>query len=83
MPNQGDLIGAQMTVKEIEQHVGASSLAYLSLERTIVATEIPADSFCTACFSSNYPIPVPSEELRTKDVLERPNITRRNRYPVV
>ena len=72
MPDQSDLIGAQMTVQEIEQHVGASSLAYLSLERTIEATEIPADSFCTACFSSNYPVPIPSEELRTKHVLERP-----------
>jgi amidophosphoribosyltransferase len=74
MPDQDDLIGAQMSVKEIEQHVGANSLAYLSLEKTIEATEIPADSFCTACFSSNYPVPIPSEELRNKHVLERPEL---------
>ena len=72
MPDQDDLIGAQMTVAEIQAHVAADSLAYLSLERTIAATEIPADSFCTACFSSNYPVPIPSEDLRSKHVLERP-----------
>ena len=72
MPDQDDLIGARMTVEEIEKHVGADSLAYLSLDRTVAATQIPADSFCTACFSSNYPVPIPSEQLRSKHVLERP-----------
>jgi hypothetical protein len=36
------------------------------------ATEIPAEDFCTACFSSNYPIPIPAHELAIKHVLERP-----------
>ncbi|MDQ4095294.1 MAG: amidophosphoribosyltransferase [Actinomycetota bacterium] len=72
MPDQDELIGARMTVEEIRGHVGADSLAYLSLDRTVAATEIPGDSFCTACFSSNYPVPIPDEQLRSKHVLERP-----------
>ena len=74
MPDQDSLIGAQMTVPEIEEHVGADSLAYLSLERTVAATEIPRDSFCTACFSSEYPVPIPDEQLRSKHVLEAPGM---------
>lgn len=72
MPDQDDLIGAQLSVEEIREHIGADSLAYLSLEGMVAATEIPADNFCTACFSSRYPVPVPAEELRSKNVLEEP-----------
>ncbi|HWC14562.1 MAG TPA: amidophosphoribosyltransferase [Actinomycetota bacterium] len=70
MPNQDELIGSRMDVDGIRQHVKADSLAYLSLEGMVAATQIPADNFCTACFSSNYPIPIPASELRNKHVLE-------------
>ncbi|HEV3473366.1 MAG TPA: amidophosphoribosyltransferase, partial [Actinomycetota bacterium] len=74
MPNQDELIGSRLSVDEIRQHVAADSLAYLSLEGMVGATQVPADSFCTACFSSNYPVPIPAEELRTKHVLEEPGV---------
>ncbi|MDQ4057742.1 MAG: amidophosphoribosyltransferase [Actinomycetota bacterium] len=70
MPNQDELIGSQLTVEEIGAHVGADSLAYLSVEGMIAATELPADSLCTACFTSDYPIPIPKRELQRKNVLE-------------
>jgi amidophosphoribosyltransferase len=70
MPDQNDLIGARMSVDEIREHIGADTLAYLSLEGMVAATEIPSDEFCTACFSSRYPVPIPSEQLRSKHVLE-------------
>ena len=72
MPDQDELIGSQLDPEAIRQHVGADSLAYLSLEGMLNATEIPADQFCTACFSSRYPVPIPAEELRSKQVLEIP-----------
>ncbi|HWL65923.1 MAG TPA: amidophosphoribosyltransferase [Actinomycetota bacterium] len=72
MPDQDELIGAQMSVEEIRGHIGADSLAYLSMEGMLQATGIPADNFCTACFSSRYPVSIPSEELRRKNVLEEP-----------
>ena len=70
MPDQDELIGARLSVDEICAHVEADSLAYLSLEGMLASTQIPTDGFCTACFSSNYPIPIPAHELRNKHVLE-------------
>jgi amidophosphoribosyltransferase len=72
MPDQDELIGSRLDVADIKEHVNADSLAYLSLEGMLTATQVPADEFCTACFSSNYPIPIPAHELRNKHVLEDP-----------
>lgn len=57
-PFQKDLIGANMSVKEIEKFVGADSLYYLSYEGLIKATELPEDVFCTSCFTGKYPIDI-------------------------
>lgn len=70
MPDQDLLIGARLEVEGICDHIGADSLAYLSLDGMLNATSIPADEFCTACFSSRYPVAVPEHELRSKHVLE-------------
>jgi len=72
MPNQDELIGSQLDVEGVRDHISADSLGYLSLEGMLNATGLPSDSFCTACFSSNYPIPIPERELHTKNVLELP-----------
>jgi amidophosphoribosyltransferase len=73
MPDQNDLIGARMEVEEICRHIAADSLAYLSLQGMLAATQIPADEFCTACFSSRYPVQIPAVELQSKQVLEDPD----------
>jgi amidophosphoribosyltransferase len=72
MPNQDELIGSQLGIEGVREHIAADSLGHLSLEGMIAATELPGDSFCTACFSSRYPIPIPERELQTKNVLEAP-----------
>jgi amidophosphoribosyltransferase len=72
MPDQDELIGARLSIPQIREHIGAESLFHLSLEGMLQATEIPAEDFCTACFSSKYPIPIPAHELAIKHVLERP-----------
>jgi amidophosphoribosyltransferase len=72
MPDRTELIGSSLEVGEIRDHVGADSLAYLSHQGMVAATQIPADGFCTACFSSDYPVPIPAHELRNKLVLEEP-----------
>lgn len=79
MPDQDDLIAANMTVQEIQAHIGADSLAYLSLDGMVSSTQIPTEDFCTACFSSKYPVPIPEEQLRSKHVLEQPPSTERPR----
>ena len=66
------LVRVTRTLAEKGEHIGAESLFHLSLEGMLQATEIPAEDFCTACFSSKYPIPIPAHELAIKHVLERP-----------
>lgn len=57
-PFQKELIGANMTVAEIEKFIGADSLHYLSYEGLIKATELPESMFCTSCFTGKYPIDI-------------------------
>jgi amidophosphoribosyltransferase len=73
MPDQDELIASRRSVEEIREHIEADSLAYLSMDGMISATGIPSEDFCTACFSSRYPVSIPSEELRRKNVLEDPS----------
>ena len=72
MPDQDELIAARMSVDEVRAHIDADSLGYLSVEGMVQATNVPPESFCTACFTSRYPIEIPTEELRNKHVLEPP-----------
>ena len=72
MPDHDELIGSRLDVSDVRTHINADSLAYLSIEGMVESTQVPGDSFCTACFSSRYPVEVPAAELRSKHVLERP-----------
>jgi amidophosphoribosyltransferase len=72
-PDRDELLASRLDVPGVRDHIGADSLAHLSLEGMLAATQIPRDEFCTACFSSRYPVPIPTHELRSKHVLERPS----------
>jgi amidophosphoribosyltransferase len=65
---RSDLLAADMSVGEISDYLGVDSLAYLDLDRLIAATGSPAAAFCTACFTGEYPVPVPDHD--TKLALE-------------
>jgi amidophosphoribosyltransferase len=54
-PTKRDLIGAQMSVEEIRDFIGADSLGYLSLRGMLEACGIPATDSCVACWTENYP----------------------------
>ena len=47
--------------KAIERLVGADSLGYLSIDGLLRAVDMPRESFCLACFTGNYPVPVQLE----------------------
>ncbi|MFW2332784.1 amidophosphoribosyltransferase, partial [Ilumatobacter sp.] len=57
MGHDGDLMAAQRTVAEIKEHIGADSLAFLSLEGMMRAVGSD-DGYCNACFTGIYPIAV-------------------------
>ena len=68
-PTRAELIASSQSVEEIRTFLDADSLGYLSLEglidavRTVEAKqggEKPSrESYCHACFSGQYPVPVP------------------------
>lgn len=61
MATKGELIAAQKSVQQIREYVGADSLGYLSLEGLKWAIDLPANRFCTACLTGQYPVPVQLE----------------------
>lgn len=54
MASRRELIAATHTVEEICAHIGADSLAYLSLDGLMAALEA-TDGYCNACFTGEYP----------------------------
>jgi amidophosphoribosyltransferase len=61
MATRAELIGADLTVEEIRDFIGADSLHFISLDGLIDSTPNRRSELCTACFSGEYPIPVPGE----------------------
>jgi len=59
MASKSELIANYKSLSEIESHIGADSLGYLSIENTMQATNQNKDSLCTACFTGAYPTNVP------------------------
>jgi amidophosphoribosyltransferase len=57
-PTPTELIANGRTVEQIREFIEVDSLAYLSLEGMLAAMGKPAENYCTACWSGNYPIPV-------------------------
>lgn len=67
---RAELIANGAGVQEIASSIGADSLAYISEEGMIAATEQPRERLCTACFTGSYPIELADEKERGKAVLE-------------
>jgi len=61
MADQDEFIAYGKTVEQISQELGATSVAYLSLDGLMRATKVGdgKDTFCAACFNGDYPCEVP------------------------
>jgi amidophosphoribosyltransferase len=71
MASKGELAAAKMTIPQLQEYIGCTSLGYLSIEGAVEAVGPQAKGgFCLACFNGKYPIPVP-EEL-TKHAFDTP-----------
>ena len=68
-PNQKDLLAFTKSVAEMNAYLGSTSLHFLSFDGMIEATGLPESSFCTSCFTGEYPI----------DIKERKNDVRKER----
>ena len=76
---RSELLAADMSVGEIRDFLGVDSLAYLELDRLLGATGAPPASFCTACLSGEYPVPVP--DVDSKHVLEDVSVAESDSAP--
>ncbi|MFO7961671.1 MAG: amidophosphoribosyltransferase [Nitriliruptoraceae bacterium] len=61
MATRAELVGADLEVEEIRDFIGCDSLHYVSLNGLIASTPHQREKLCTACFTGDYPIPVPGE----------------------
>jgi amidophosphoribosyltransferase len=75
MATKKELIAHRLDAEQIRQRIGADSLSYLSLEGMVTAVRKAIQQqtgHCTACFSGEYPIPIPEwlfEDYRDQDKL--------------
>jgi len=68
--DRDELIAAKLPLEEIRKHIGADGLHYLSLEGLLEVFGSPANLFCAACFTGDYPIEVPGSGKIGKFCLE-------------
>jgi amidophosphoribosyltransferase len=68
---QDQLIAATKSVAEIAQQLEVDSLAYLSWDGMLEATQEDTNHFCSACFTGDYPVPIPEQVKRSKLILEK------------
>jgi amidophosphoribosyltransferase len=57
--DRAELLAANLEIDHIREYLDVDSLAYLSLDRVLVATGAPRSGFCDACFTGQYPVEVP------------------------
>ncbi len=74
MADENELVASSRSVDEVRELIGATSLAYLSLEGLQDATRRPEGTFCRACLTRNYPTTIPEDlklaKLRFEDQVE-------------
>jgi len=68
MPTRQELIAAEHPLDEIRALTGADSLAYLSLAGMLAAVSGPPESYCTACWTGDYRVPVSAADRRQAEL---------------
>ncbi len=67
-PHRDELIAASQDVEGIRRFVEADSLAYLSLDGLLAAVNGPRESYCTACWTGDYRVPITTEDRRQAEL---------------
>ncbi len=57
-PTKEELLANGRSLEQIKEFLGVDSVGYISLEGLLSCANLPADHYCTACWSGNYRIPV-------------------------
>lgn len=67
--DRAELIANGLDVDDIARSIGADSLGYISFEGMVKATEQQRSALCTACFTGEYPIPLPAPDSEGRTLL--------------
>jgi len=70
LPDEGQLIASARSVDEVRDFIGATSLAYLSLDGLTEATGRPGSELCRACLTREYPTRIPEGRALAKHRFE-------------
>jgi amidophosphoribosyltransferase len=57
-PTKEELLANNRTLEQIRQYLEVDTVGYLSLNGMLSCAFLPADHYCTACWSGQYRIPV-------------------------
>jgi amidophosphoribosyltransferase len=66
LASEDEMIAAHSTVEEVRETIGATSLAYLSLEGLEESTKRPAEGLCRACLTREYPTRIPTDTAKLR-----------------
>ena len=61
VPSNEQLIAHTHTMEEIREKIGADSLGYMKVE--LLKDTVGDIAYCDACFTGNYPMEVPNEDV--------------------
>ena len=61
-PKRSELIAATHSVEEIRKYIGADSLGYLSLDGLKGSVGESRGSYCTSCYTGEYPVAFPQNQ---------------------
>ena len=57
-PTKKELLANNRDLEQIKEFLEVDSIGYVSLEGLLSCADLPADHYCTACWSGQYRIPV-------------------------
>jgi amidophosphoribosyltransferase len=66
LASEDEMIASHSTVEEVRAAIGATSLAYISLEGLQAATRRPENALCRACLTRDYPTRVPADAAKMR-----------------
>jgi amidophosphoribosyltransferase len=72
LADEDELVAARRSVENVRSYIGATSLAYLSLEGLQESTRRPESELCRACLTREYPTAVPAEAGKLRFELASP-----------
>jgi amidophosphoribosyltransferase len=67
-PRRGELIASHQSIEEIRGFVEADSLAYLSLEGMLKCVSGAPSSYCVACWTGDYSVPISPHDRRQAEL---------------